>query len=111
MINSALSLGACPRRQCKRLRATSHVKVYEIGGVPRKHESKPSEVLDIDVSIFQLHRGGNTSYIFLQSVTTQQKPGASREPSRHKDSLVFTTPLIGRAIKISSMHVLFTFSL
>lgn len=95
----------------------SHVKVYEIGGIPRKHESekkkinKPSEVLDIDVSIFQLHGGGNTSYIFLQSVTTQQKPGASREPSRHEDSLVFTTPLIGRAIKISSMHVLFIFSL
>lgn len=94
----------------------SHVKVYEIGGIPRsirekKKINKPSEGLDIDVSIFQLHRGGNTSYIFLQSVTTQQKPGASREPSRHKDSLVFTTPLIGRAIKISSMHVLFTFSL
>lgn len=47
-----------------------------------KKINKPSEVLDIDVSIFQLHRGGNTSYIFLQSVTTQQKPGASREPSQ-----------------------------
>lgn len=86
------------------------LEVFQVSKKAKKI-NKPTEVLDIDVSIFQLHRGGNTSYIFLQSVTTQQKPGASREPSRHKDSLVFTTPLIGRAIKISSMHVLFTFSL